>query len=127
MRLQADFTFKVEALDYKFGAFGVVLYRKVRNRWRRTFVPLLWAATPAESKSAYALGFRELKRVLLAAELPKPKVLGVDHFAGIEDAFTEEFPGGRAVTSMWHMHTDLHKTRAAAPQLAGNRGSVTFH
>ena len=109
LRAQADFTFKVECLGYKFGAFGIVLYRKLRNRWRRTFIPLVWAATCTESKGAYALGFAELKRVLEAAGLPAPKVLGVDHFPGIEDAFRNEFELGRTITSMWHMHFNLSK------------------
>ena len=45
---QTDHTFNVEALGYVFGAFGVVLYRKLGGCWRRSFLPLVYVCYPSE-------------------------------------------------------------------------------
>jgi hypothetical protein len=61
---QADHTFNVEVLGYAFGAFGVVLYRRLAGRWRRSFLPLVYVCYPGERKRAYRMGFEVLKEAM---------------------------------------------------------------
>ena len=58
---QADHTFNVESLGYAWGAHGVVLFRKLAGRWRRTFIPLVWVCYPNERKRSYDIGIKLVK------------------------------------------------------------------
>jgi len=53
---QTDHTFNVEWQAYVFGSVGVVLYRKIRGRWRKSYVPVLLTCRPREDKESYRAG-----------------------------------------------------------------------
>ena len=49
---QADHTFNVDALGYVWGAIGVILFRKLGGKWRRSFIPLVYVCFPADTNEA---------------------------------------------------------------------------
>ena len=48
--MQADCTFKVDWEGYVWGFVGLVTFRRLRERWRKTFMPVLMLAHPREDR-----------------------------------------------------------------------------
>ena len=56
----ADCTFLVEWNKYVFGILYVVLYRRIRGRWRKTPWPVCIVSHVREDKSVYRVAFQKV-------------------------------------------------------------------
>jgi hypothetical protein len=71
-----DSTFKVEWLGYTWGSTGLVLWRQVAGRWRKTFVPLILRCVPRETGESYHEQMQLLQELLVSNDLPPPGQIG---------------------------------------------------
>ena len=53
LAILTDHTHNVERLGYSWGMSGVLIWRCLNERWRKTFIPLLLHCAPIEYKGSY--------------------------------------------------------------------------
>ncbi|CAE7817857.1 unnamed protein product [Symbiodinium sp. CCMP2592] len=112
--LAADWTFKVDVMNYSMGLIACVVRRKLQKNWRATPWPLVAVLTATEELAGYRLGFDVLCDALKHYDLPNPVAVSTDFFSGSGEAATSKWPRCAHVQDLWHLRRNLIKNDNAA-------------
>ena len=109
--LSHDYTFNFTVQQFTYGCLALVVYRRLRGRWRLSTWPLVMSCHAVEHNRLSREALSLCKEEMAMRDLPEATQVNLDWFPGVPKEVREVFPQAACGQGVEHMMRNLRKNQ----------------